>query len=45
MTTKELLELCYEADEDFSEDTYKSILKRNLTNIQDNKTFKLVSKY
>ena len=44
MTTKELLELCYEADEDFSEDTYKSILKRNLANIQDNKTFKLVSK-
>lgn len=44
MTTKELLELCYEADECFSEDTYKSILKRNLANIQDNQTFKLVSK-
>lgn len=44
MTTKELLELCYEADECFSEETYKSILKRNLANIQDNETFKLVSK-
>lgn len=44
ITTKELLELCYEADECFSEETYKSILKRNLANIQDNETFKLVSK-
>lgn len=44
MTTKELLGLCYEADECFSEETYKSILKRNLANIQDNETFKLVSK-
>lgn len=44
MTENDLLDECYKLDKDFSEETYKSILKRNLVNVQDNKTIKLVTK-
>lgn len=44
MKPRELLKKCKEADECLLEDTYKSMIKRNLANPKDNDTFKLVSK-
>lgn len=43
MTQYKLLQLCREIDSGFSEDTYKSMRRRNLANIKDNATFKTVA--
>ena len=43
MKETELLEKCIDLDIGFSEDTYKSIKKRNIVNISKNETLKIVA--
>ena len=43
MTQYKLLKSCTKIDPQFSEDTYKSMCRRNLANVKNNQTFKTVA--